>query len=240
MDWIEGFYDAQLRLAPQLADDRDLTERFDVLEAMGVPGGGRLLELGAGAGQFAAAAAERWHVVAVELVGALARRAAARVPPPSEVIEGDFYALQLPTPFDVVAYFDGFGVGTDADQRRLLQRIAGWLAPGGVAAIELYSPWFWAGAAGREHALGPGARRRYGFDADGCRMIDTWWSTDDPGSARSQSLRCYSPADLRLLLQGTGLVLDAVHPGGTLDASGYRPRAELAEALSWHARLSRA
>jgi hypothetical protein len=40
-------------------------------------------------------------------------------------IEGDFYETEPPGKFDVVAYFDGFGIGTDEDQRRLLRRIVG-------------------------------------------------------------------------------------------------------------------
>lgn len=41
-----------------------------------------------------------------------------------ESVEADFYTVELAGRFDVVCYWDGFGVGSDADQRRLLRRIA--------------------------------------------------------------------------------------------------------------------
>ncbi len=236
MDWVDPFYSAQLDWAPQLADDRDLSDLLWVFSELKAPPG-RLLELGAGAGQFAAQAAARWQVVAVERVAALAALARARLSPPSEVIEGDFYAVDPPGPFDVIAYLDGFGIGTDADQQRLLERIAGWLAPEGAAIVEIYAPWFWARAAGREQRLGDRAMRRYGFDAAGCRMHDTWWPVHDPSAAKTQSLRCYSPADLQLLLAPTPLSLTATWPAGL--ASGGSPDADLLGSMSWFARLQR-
>ncbi len=69
------------------------------------------------------------------------------------------------------------------------------------------------------------ATRRYDFDGDGCRMLDRWWKTGDESTAVTQSLRCYSPQDLRLLLQGTGLRLESVEPGGRVDYATGR----------WHA-----
>jgi len=53
---------------------------------------------------------------------------------------GDFYEVDVPGPFDVVAYFDGFGIGSDPDQRRLLQRISSWLTPDGCALIDVFAP----------------------------------------------------------------------------------------------------
>ena len=43
-----------------------------------------------------------------------------------------------------------------------------------------------------------------------CTATDTWWRVDRPEERISQVLRCYTPADLRLLLDGTGLRLDAI------------------------------
>jgi len=43
------------------------------------------------------------------------------------------YDVDIGGPFDAVCYWDGFGIGDDQDQRRLLRRIAGWLAPDGRA-----------------------------------------------------------------------------------------------------------
>ena len=171
----------------------------------------RVLELGAGGGQNAAAAADAgYDVIAVELVPASvahARNLAQATRTGTLVVhKADFYTIDLEGPFDVVCYWDGFGVGSDADQRRLLRRIATWLAPDGHALIDISTPWYWAHAAGQEMQVGH-AMRRYDFDADACRLLDTWWPVDDPDQRVTQYLRCYSPADLRLLLEGSGLRL---------------------------------
>lgn len=157
-----------------------------------------------------------------------------------KVIEGNFHDIALPGEFDVVAYWDGFGVDDDTGQRALLRCIHDWLRPGGQALIEVYTPWYWADAAGTEMEIGP-ARRRYGFDPVGCRMSDLWWPRDEPASAVEQSLRCYSPADLMLLMEGAGLTLTTVEPGGTVDRAthAYVPQAPLARAMSYLAICAR-
>ncbi len=182
---------------------------------------GEVLELGAGGGQNAAALADLgYSVTAIELVPAVAENALELAAQPRKghlrVIVGDFYDVELSDRFDIVCYWDGFGVGSDDDQRRLLVRIADWLAPRGFALIEVYTPWYWAGMAGRETEFG-GVCRRYGFDAEGSRMLDTWWPVGRDEEAVTQSLRCYSPADLRRLLEGTGLALESVEPRGAYD-----------------------
>lgn len=93
--------------------------------------------------------------------------------------------------------------------------------------------------AGREHRFAT-ATRRYDFDADGCRMLDTWWPPGHEDLAVTQSLRCYAPADLRLLLAGTGLSLHSVEPGGAMDddAGRYVERVPLREAMQYLAHLT--
>ena len=115
------------------------------------------------------------------------------------------------------------------------------LAADGVAGIDVCTPWYWAEAAGREMPIGP-ARRRYGFDPVGCRMLDAWWDAGNPETEVAQSLRCYSPADLVLLLEGTGLRLDGVEPGGRWDEATetWEPRAPLERAMTFAAVLRRA
>jgi hypothetical protein len=101
--------------------------------------------------------------------------------------------------FDVVAYFDGFGIGSDEDQRRLLRRIVGWLVAGGSVLVDVLVPWYWARRAGNEEEFPTGSGVRYldGFDPGGCRMTERMWRVGHEGDAVTQSLRCYSPADLR-------------------------------------------
>jgi hypothetical protein len=107
-------------------------------------------------------------------------------------------------------------VGSDADQRRLLTRIAAdWLHPGGVALIDVSDPFVWSSWHGDEvHRLPDPARgyahelhERTTFDQVTCTATDTWWPAGREDEAISQTLRCYTPADLALLLEGTGLEL---------------------------------
>lgn len=155
-------------------------------------------------------------------------------------LEGDFYTVEPPGPFDLVLYLDGFGIGSDDDQRRLLRRAAGWTTPAGQALIEIYAPWFWAAMAGNRLVIEQ-AEREYGFDPRGCRMLDTWWHRHQPGRRVTQSLRCYSPADLDLLLEGTGWRLTDVVPGGAVDLPNhvYHRRVPLARAMQYLACLER-
>jgi cyclopropane fatty-acyl-phospholipid synthase-like methyltransferase len=246
MDWIEGFYRHQRDLMPEGESAAVQRERLAIVAELAGPPPSSLLELGAGAGEFAVAATVAGHdVTAIELVDVLiddAVRAVATAGLGSRVrlIRDDFYDVELTGGFDTVCYWDGFGVGTDADQRRLLARIATWLAPTGRALIDIYTPWYWAAAAGTVMEL-PRATRRYAFDARGCRMLDTWWAHADPDHTRTQSLRCYSPADLELLLDATGLQLSDVRAGGAPDpATGaWRADAPLGEAMTFVACLRR-
>jgi SAM-dependent methyltransferase len=202
-----------------------------------------VLELGAGGGQSALAVAKLGHeVTAIELVPrsvAHARTLTSQAAPGLlRVLEGSFYTLPLAETFDVVCYWDGFGVGTDAQQRQLLQRIARWLAPAGTVLVDIYTPWYWARVSGRQMNT-PTFVRQYGFDADGCRMLDHWWQAERPDERVTQSLRCYSPQDLRLLLEGTGLVLERVEPGGAVDyeAGTYASSVPLEQAMQYRAFL---
>jgi SAM-dependent methyltransferase len=247
MDWVLPFYTQQDDWAKVYSrevtdDDR---EKIQALARMAGQGPLRILELGAGGGQNAVAAAELGHtVVAVELVPAAvshARSLAAGLPEGRlTIIEGDFYDLAIPGEFDVVCYWDGFGIGADSDQQRLLQRIQGWLRPEGCALIDINTPWYWAKVAGREMSF-DGVSRRYGFDALGCRMLDTWWPQDQPDQAVTQSLRCYSPADLNLILAGTGLVIDSIEEGGAVDYEErrYLPQVPLGSAMQYLVKLRR-
>ena len=61
--------------------------------------------------------------------------------------QGDFYTIEYQQSFDLICYFDSFGIGTDADQRRLLKRIETWLKPNGSVIIEVGATWHWAGIA---------------------------------------------------------------------------------------------
>lgn len=248
MDWVAGFYRRQCELMDEASalDIQPMHREIALSVQALVVSPARVLELGAGGGQVAAALADLGHdVVAIELVPELAARArdlaVLQRAGAMAVVQGDFYVIDPGGTFDVVGYWDGFGIGGDADQRRLLHRVRRWLSPDGRALIEVYTPWYWAQAAGRMMTLGR-ATRRYDFDGRGNRMVDSWWRNGDPAHPVTQSLRCYAPADLELLLEGTGLQLVAVTPGGCYDAESgrYETNAPLERAMSYVATLAAA
>ena len=118
--WIVPFYDFQERLigcysAPPHATHVEAARRLRGQ----YPQATRLLELGAGGGQFAvSAAAEGFTVTALELRAAgvahtlrLAREYGVTL----NGIQGDFYAADPGGPLDLIVYWDGFGIGSDDD-----------------------------------------------------------------------------------------------------------------------------
>lgn len=237
MDWVRDFYSktgswwgkAEARIT-----DRDHRRVRLLHEHAGETA--RVLELGAGYGTTAAAMAEAGHdVTAVEISDRAAF--AERFSAPVTVLRADFYEVDLLPGFDVVCYWNGFGVGSDADQRRLLTRIAReWLRPGGVALIDVFNPFVWARWDGdEEHRLPNPAegydhelRERITFDPITCTATDTWWPAAEPARKISQTLRCYTPADLSLLLEGTGLTLSTIHAGtGSYTPAGHPGLREL-------------
>jgi hypothetical protein len=133
-----------------------------------------------------------------------------------------------------VCYWDGFGVGSDADQRRLLRRIAAdWLKPGGCALIDVFSPTRWILEAGKEWTLDRNhpshrfrQRRRFDFDPIHGAFLDEWCPIDDATGACDESraitqrIRCYNPADLQMLLEGTGLSVERAEVDGVEIAVG--------------------
>lgn len=156
MEWAKDFYSKQYKWLERPALWAEFSasappgrarRRAAAVERLAGPATKRVLELGCGSGTVAGAIALMGHtVVAVDIVDecvANARRIAAEVPNGELiVVQGDFYEIELTDRFDVVCYFDGFGIGSDADQRRLLRRIREWSKPHGCAVIDIYPPWY--------------------------------------------------------------------------------------------------
>lgn len=214
--WIAPFYDRKsLAAGPSGVLDHH-RERAASIERLAGVAGGRVLELGAGAGGAAAAAAQLGHqVTAVELSAvraAYARELADEVGAGLRVVEGDFMTAPLGGPFDVVVMWNGFGVGDDAFQRALLRRaVDEWLGPDGRVVLDVYNPAAWARWAGEtEVDEETGLRQRVDLDAVESRLVDAWWFDGEDGQPLAQDVRCYSLADLRLLLEPTGLEVERV------------------------------
>jgi hypothetical protein len=93
---------------------------------------------------------------------------------------------------------------------------------GGVFILDVYHPFGPIRAAGQKRILDklenvPGslAMTEYSYyDGIKDRWIDVWEPTNDKENARIQSIRCYSPADLILLLDGTGWAVQKILYGG--------------------------
>ena len=215
MDWIEPFYTKRSRwMGPTGIFDHHRA-RAAALARYSGPGKKRILELGAGAGGTAAAMADLGHsVIAVELspLRAAFARDLAQEPRQGQltIIEGDYYTLDFPTQFDLICHWDSFGMGSDADNRRLLRRMAkDWLAPDGCVLMDIFSPWWWIRQAGTEERDDArGLMRSYDFDPIGGRFLDRWWPIGDKEQLITQTVRCYAPPDFLLLLEGTGLAVE--------------------------------
>jgi SAM-dependent methyltransferase len=248
MEWVPEFYRKQY----EWADWRNRWADFDptahdphvdAVRRLAGAGPKRILELGPGTGSTAAALAHAGHdVVTIELQPMLAEHIEelARDVEGGALrsLTGDFYEVDPGGPFDVVAYFDGFGIGGDEDQRRLLRRVGRWLTNGGCALIDVLTPWYFARTAGNEEEFpeGSGIRYREGFEAEGNRMTEQMWRAADADDVVTQSLRCYSPADLRLLLEGTDLGLVTIE--SYMD-QWYGEPAALGDAMVYLAKLAR-
>ena len=88
--------------------------------------------------------------------------------------------------------------------------------------------------------LGAGLRK-YEFDCYESRLVDYWWLPENPDEKYFQSLRCYTPADFKLLLEKTGLVLKEIKAGGTIDFDNFEflENSTLNEAMTYFVILSK-
>jgi SAM-dependent methyltransferase len=227
--WVKDFYNTAndwWGTDPQGAPVHQ--QRVKMIERLCGAGNKRILELGAGSGQSAAALADAGHqVTAVELSSAragFARQLAAEPRLGSiQVVEGDFYTVQMDGQYDVICAWETFGLGSDADQRRLLKRISSeWLAPDGFALLDVYYPAMMMRNAGKKSRLNPlpGVPGSVlmdeccHFDFINSRWIDEWVPVEHPENALAQSIRCYTPVDFLLLLEGTALKMDYMEVEG--------------------------
>jgi hypothetical protein len=171
------------------------------------------LELGAGAcGLAAALTAYGYDVWAVEFNPADVELAKQLVKERDikrlRIIEADFYDVQFQEQFDFIYYWDGFGVGDDACQRRLLTRIGTeWLREHGLAVIDVFSPWNWQRRVGEVSTFrandGSIWIREILFDALHNRFRDVMRMKDGFQPELSQTIRVYSLQDFLLLVEGT-------------------------------------
>jgi cyclopropane fatty-acyl-phospholipid synthase-like methyltransferase len=116
--------------AAQIEDeptDRFLGRLFDLL-----PEGARVLDIGCGPGVKTKRLAERFEVLGVDLSGTQLELARAEVPE-ATFVQSDILELDLPQEtFDAVTAFYSFMHIPRDRHPELLERILGWLKPGGL------------------------------------------------------------------------------------------------------------
>ncbi|MEW5872283.1 MAG: class I SAM-dependent methyltransferase [Chloroflexota bacterium] len=230
-DWIKAFYASAVEWwGESWYDGENLKARLQIIQQYGSQEDQRILELGAGTGETAAYLCEHgYSVVAVdicrknvELINAMRAKR-----PSLSAIEGDFLSVAIPGRFPIVCMFETFGLGSDRNQRKLLERVyRDWLEDNGVFILDVYHPCGPIKAAGTQRSLDrlahvPGSvdMTEYSlYDGVKNRWIDIWEPVNDKASARVQSIRCYTPADLLLLLDGTGFVVQKMlYKGQAID-----------------------
>lgn len=178
-----------------------------------------ILDLGAGNGGKSAAMADLGHnVIAIEYAEVRAKHAMELAQNISKgslsIVCDDFYTYDFDKKFDLVTYWDGFGIGSDTDQRTILNRISReWLKEDGILLMDVYCPYGPLGQSDTEEELSKlpdvpesvDMIRKVQFDFMHSRWIDTWQPKNNPKASMSQDLRCYTPEDFKLLLSGTNL-----------------------------------
>lgn len=207
---------------------------------------GDILELGAGGGQMVLALSNvGYDVTGLELNEVIFEQAESLIQKKenARMIQGDFYNWTPSKQYDVITYFDGFGLDSDDQQRYLLERLHQWLKPNGYLILEVYTPWYWANIANEKSMNLGQISRKYTFDAQNCRLIDTWFEHKTPQKKHYQSLRCYSPADLKLLIKDLFKIdkIDKIEAGGAVDYENkkYSPKVELCKSMSYVVLLSK-
>lgn len=196
--------------------------------ALGLGTGSRVLDAGCGPGRHAVAFARR----GIEVVGVdrspefidLARTAATGLP--ARFVEADICDLSFDREFDAVCCLcqGGFGLlGGGEAEETAVARLARALRPGGRLALTAFSAWF-----ALRH-LEEGET----FDAASGVLHERALLRDDAGHEREFDLwtTCFTPRELRMIAERSGLVVDGVHGVAPGRYSAAPPSTETPEHL---------
>ncbi len=226
-DWINSFYDSAVTWwGESWYDGENLQARLDLIQKFSHPHQKQILELGAGTGETAAFLCQHgYQVTAVDLSQKnieLLLKYQQKLPGLT-VYAGDFTQVEIEEKFDLVCMFETFGLGSDKDQKTVLKRISEtWLKDGGVVILDVYHPFGPIQKAGRKQELDrleniPGSvdMTEYSYyDGIKNRWVDVWEPRDNPEDRQIQSIRCYTPADFCLLLNGINLEIKHIFYNG--------------------------
>lgn len=234
--WVKEFYDAAAGWwGESWYEGENLKPRLEQVEHFAGKAPKKLLELGAGTGETAGyLAAAGYSITAIDISAqnySLLCKIACQYPSLT-ALHGDFLTAAIPGQYDAVCLFETFGMGSDSEQRQLLHRInSEWLAPQGIVIMDVYHPFGPIRKAGSSQSLDQleqvagsvDMTERSFYDTVLGRWIDEWEPVGDIAKTRRQSIRCYTPADLLLLLEGTGLrISHAEFDGKAFDPAPVR------------------
>ncbi len=229
--WWALRFEALAAIDPAFAgvvDGRAEAQVDFVQRLLGLSDGARVVDVGCGGGRHAILLQERGcEVTGVDLSPRLLRiardnweqrHAAERGP---AWMPGDMRWLPATGPFEAAIFLDhSFGVfDDDADHLRTLTALIDQLRGDGKVVCELLNPYYWAHHAVTRHQP-PGALtggydviRTPRFDAMHGRLEDRMVVIG--GGVRreipSQSLRCWTPAEIRALFRAAGFRRVRVH-----------------------------
>lgn len=242
-NWANDFYKMQYKFIGNYPEGYHTKAANEILEQAGKPVHS-LLELGAWDGSLARALSNQvGQITTVELIKEMVEKAKSLNPDNIETVHGSFYGVTIKHKFDAIIYIDGFGVGTDDDQLKLLKNIKYWLKDDGCALIDVYQPEHWKKADGVEMYLNrrdmPHIKRRYSYDFEENIMMDNWWHEKNEKLNNTQYLKCYTPDEIYNLCKQAGLNITGYFPHGAMDYESmkYHEHASLEECLSYRIKV---
>ncbi|MDW0117509.1 class I SAM-dependent methyltransferase [Sporosarcina thermotolerans] len=242
--WVIPFYQKQFEWLQDIEDEMTgyMQKEADTIEEQIGVKFKSMLDIGAGIGSIARTLDARGiAMTTLELVPELVEAAKRRSSKTIDIHLGDFYTHEFAKQFDVVSYFDGFGIGSDDDQLTLLKRMKNWVTDDGTIIIDIYNPNYWRNIAAGKAMKIDVAERIYSFDEVGCRMVDSWWHKEKPDEIVTQSLRCYTIDEISTMCNKAGLTIIGIFPGGAMDFDNgaYVETATLSTCLSYRIKLKK-
>ena len=241
-EWFETFFDRLYyeTYRPFETEERNEREARFIVEALGLPQGSTVLDLGCGYARHAVYLA-RWgyRVTCYDLSEFMLERARERVGEfgvagSVELVKGDMRELAYESRFDgAYMFFTTFGYFSDRENMLVLERVSRALRPGGALLIDLLNPvrvmydaYVYGGVKRVWSEVGDyveleeavfdvrrariNVRRRYYRRSDG-GLVDE----------RSFTLRIYTYWELREMLEKAGMRLEKAY--GSYKGDEYGP-----------------
>ncbi len=145
-EWVILFYKKQFEWLRDIEEEMEsyLNKEAEEIERQIGVKFESMLDIGAHIGSIARDLDARGiFMTTLELVPELVETARLRSSNTIDIHLGDFYTYTFSKQFDVVSYFDGFGIGSDEDQLTLLKRMKDWVKDEGTLLIDIYNPNYW-------------------------------------------------------------------------------------------------